>query len=400
MFTKNKLNELFNTINVDWTDYVTMYEYLKWIYSDGHLYTEFYPNNERLLAMLEKFIDFRIVGIIETNKKLYNDLLVDREPTKIYIILNNTDEELFLAPGVIIPQLWYKVNDINSIEQIINIFDPKKYSNEYECTIRYFLGRSNEYDDVDKIHDYFILNNFTEVLLYGSAWELFPEKIREHIKNIHIGPREYNKMCLYASKQKSEEFSISTHTLYSKSKIKFEDNNGIHIIQISYNPVVNETINIINKIKNTTYPNNIPIDLLLVLIQFGDLMTYKDILSTKGLNSETIESAISLAHFNEKAQLDIINILSEKRKFADNNTSSLLKKYCIFLSSNLEISKIIKSDKFADFIDTKVRDSNITFNEKVDIVIKEINKIGNFNNNNIIMNNISNMATYIVNIIS
>ncbi len=402
MFKKKELTELFNNYSVTWTNDISMYKYLSWIYTDRHMYANFFQSDDRILAMLEKFVEYHILGYITTNSEVCNDLLVDREPTKLFIIVNSNHTELFIATETIIPQLWYKIEHdyAERIAHIVSVYDHKDYDIKYETTVRYFLGNSNEYDDVDKIHDYFILNNFTEVLLHGSAWKTYPEKLRESIQNRNIGPREFNKMCLYAERQTENSYSISTHSIYSKSKIKFEDNNGTHILQISYNPIVNKSIDVINNIKDTNYPDDVPVDLLMVLEKFGCLLTYRDLLNKENLDRDLIESAISLSHYNEKAQHDIIKILTERRQTADSIMKSLLKKYCIFLSSNLEISTIINSEMFERFIE-KLRCSNIVHGDKVNKIVDKIYEIGSFDKKcHIVNKNIKDMADYIVSIIT
>ncbi len=308
---------------------------------------------------LQHFSDYNILGYLETNQILKNDIITDPNSTKIFFILNPEKTILFLAIDFIIPELWYKIDDLKLIDEIVKFYNLPNYHSEFTCQQKFFVN-SNYFSDLNNVFDFLISNNYVESLIWGSKWNSYPN-LENLTKCSNI--INYNKANIISLQQKLNENSLSVHSIYSKSRIKINESNQNFIIEVSYNTLSTE-LNV-----NNFLPNNMPIDVLIFLSNLP-VFNYHKILANQNLSANHINLAIRLCENNDlEIVLDIL-----KKKLSEINNVTLqktIKQFILYITSNLEIRDITNTEQFKHFI-TELQQKNP--NNKYQIITNLLTK--------------------------
>lgn len=391
MFTKNVLKSIFQEHNPTWYKSNHIYVYL----GNLSLYKssfDFIYSSKKFEEILNTFVTYNVVGHISLNKDLENDIVVNQETSKIFIITDTNNNEMYLSIGYCMPVLWYIFDNIDikdSVSKIVETYNQNKYNN---LTIfdKYYID-----DDIgfNKINIILFENYYSEILIYGSKWNEFPFRNNIDIMNVN----NVDKLFSLALQQNNKTCSVSTHSIFSKSLITIEKNNDHFFLNISYNPINNKNIDKMNKITGINYKNDIPIDLLLVMTKFKKLDTIQNILN-KDINVNKINISIQLAYYNKEKMIEIITIL-KKYATVDKNLLNIIKIYIDHIMSNINLNDTIQSKFFVDFI-KEIKKMNLTndqIKEKINNKFLDIYKC-NYTNK-LMMNNINNMTLKIMSFI-
>ena len=363
MFSPQKIKNFFYKqnikINVEWFDDDTkliMFDFLGHIYNERHQYAHLCSDSD-LIRMFDDLIKFKLIGKIQICKYLQKDTLIDNTPTEMFLITDKDQSVLYIAIERVVPLLWYVITSMDllesALESLTSVYNPNNYENKFDLVKRFYLKSSRSFNFADTLHDYLIQNNYTEVMLYGSAWPDYPA--RDYIANNIIGPREFNKICLHAMKQTEHSYSITTRSIYSKSIIKFEENKSDFILEILYNPI--EIPLLMNYNKHTKLSNDdLPIDAYYVLSNLNNLTTYTDLISVKSPSYEHIELAIKLVIGNKNDEENLASML--KKLNIDTETKKLVSNYNKYLITTNTLTEKFNDSEFINNITKYIEKHN------------------------------------------
>jgi len=143
-----------------------------------------------------------------------------------------------------------------------------------------------------------VFNEHFEHLTWGSAWSDFPFR-EQTIKN-QVSVFDLAKLAYYSLRQSDPTVvKISCKTKISKSIIAFESRYGALLIDIKYNGApVNNKINIINEKLERNYPLDVPLDILVPLLNFP-YENHRSILCMKPLSIYNIDISLLLCYNKE-----------------------------------------------------------------------------------------------------
>jgi len=344
---KKTLEDAEFTKDIEW--YITkkfpIFDFLRQVYNERHQFTHICSEND-LLKIINTLINFKIIARIRICKYLHKDTYIDTTPTYLYLLTDQQDSVLYFAIERVVPSLWYQINDINmlinTMTTINNIYDPIDYIQPLTIKKRYYFNKKEtDFNLSDNVHDQFILNNFTEIMLYGSKWDDHPA--RKYMEKNIIGTREFNKIYLHAMQQNNDTYSITTRTIYSKSKIKFEESQGICILEISYNPITIPTL-FVCKDKNKIL-SDIPIDLFCILSSFDNLIRFQDVINNVNiLDSNTVQLTINLVIGNKDDEQELVNIFQQKESTED--AKYLIDDFCIHVITKTHLHNMLNDSDF------------------------------------------------------
>jgi hypothetical protein len=264
----------------------------------------------------------KIVGYLEQKFPKYSPYPSPHKlcNTNIYILTDGLDY-IYISLGLSHPVLWYSIAIDDNILSIINI-----------QLIRHIL---NQYDVKDKIEysgvDYILVGNthtisesigevglgllksgLMEVFTWGSQYKLYPYD-RETVYS--LSSKEKINIITDSLKQKANDYTICYRTIYSKSQIKIYQYGDFINIQIRYNPVKIEhpIVNILNENQNCYYPQNLPLDVVMLLSKHR-YINYKHVIDTYNNDSDSINEISTILKAvipNDELDMYIESIVSQ-----------------------------------------------------------------------------------------
>jgi hypothetical protein len=245
-------------------------------------------NYDNLNGKINKddYDDTKIIGIIKID---------DISKNYIYIIQNKKvdNESIFLSIDKTIPLFWYAFTSINdlieSIDSIYNKFNNREYQNDFDKKIRAFMGTEIMLDlCIDDIENHIIYNKYSEGLIWGSNWLDHP--FRDIYKNQFDEIDRYQNVMMTAQAMKQLDQNthhVNVRTKFSKSIITIENHDGAFIVNIEYNPMTHiNSKNMINNVNEQIcrqYPNDVPIDVILTILNFP-FVTHTGLLELRPLS--------------------------------------------------------------------------------------------------------------------
>lgn len=218
----------------------------------------------------------RLIGYIIPKYPKYNNNSIHQN--SIYI-LTDMDNYLYLSLGLSHPILWYsirvfgrKINDsiINEIQDIIDLYDTPDDQNNlsYDSYDYVLLGNINKLKKgINDIELELLKSNTVETLMWGSNYSEYPYD-RQVVFN--SSGKEKIKYVTNALQQKTNHYIINCRTISSKSHIKIIQYQKFINIQIKYK-AVNTSLSIIDDINKTydkNYPDDLPLDVILTLMDY------------------------------------------------------------------------------------------------------------------------------------
>lgn len=212
--------------------------------------------------------------IININKKIIQKCSIIKcininEDLNFYLIKDNNNKHYisieYSAPCYWIPLKNSSIDD--NIKQIKKIYNISEYNTNMKYRCRAFIGTKEMLDvDINQIVNNLILNNNSEMYIWGSNWDDYPF---ERTYNSYNTFENINKTKEALKQINDDYYSIGFRTMYSKSIVNIIDYNGIYIVDINYNSgFENEIINKINNELSTDYPLNLPLDVIMFLNEF------------------------------------------------------------------------------------------------------------------------------------
>lgn len=217
---------------------------------------------------LDNYKDFVIFGVYNTDN---------------YIITSKGYDTLYISIGQCSPLFWYKFTDldgfIETFATIYEIYNPVKYPNHYTNNLKGFMGNENMLElNIHDIETHFTLQKYTDKLIWGSMWNLHPFR-QEYLE----GHLSYMDSIIYtgqAMRQKESQYTMSVLTAYSKSMITIHDYKEAFIVEVKYNPINTPQTEQVNNLLGRGYKSDMPIDIILALINFP-FLTWNDIIIMK-----------------------------------------------------------------------------------------------------------------------
>ena len=340
-------------------------------------------NNESLTVLLDEIYDMdQIITLIKEKTYYRNNIeLIDeykcnspialiklkknikvpmvKESNDIIHIIHNKDlNVIYLCVSFSHPYLWYSFNEleydniIETLNKIIKIYNPVDYVETYDKHISGFIGNEKilEMTENDLIEN-LVVGEWNELFMWGPLWEDHP--FRETIKNEILSEFQYSKINIYAMQQLNDFITINVKTQLSKSLIKFVIYDGLFCAYISYNPIINHNIDKLNKLNNTHYSNDLPIDIIQTLFDF-QFMTHNTILQLKPLTSVNFIIANLLAKNDINKVNDIMTELKriindsvdENDELINEMASDMYKTYATnIVLNNILIDENLGKDK-------------------------------------------------------
>lgn len=242
-------------------------------------------NTSRINDIPGEIDKYRIIGRRQSATKLYKGLNEMDDIWLYFILYDNQKIQQILIGSEFIPVfLWYQFEQqqmcvdemIKESNKIIKIYDPETYINNFEKNERGFIIDIDDGIDIDDLERYFIFNSNFDHLTWGSAWNDFP--FRDQVIHNEISIIELAKLAYYSLRQSVTQFSdsfqnantiINCRTKVSKSIVSFEEYSGMIIVNIKYDPMpVNKNINKLNEKIKCFYPNDLPHDVIVPLLNF------------------------------------------------------------------------------------------------------------------------------------
>lgn len=315
------------------------------------------------IVLYDEVIAFSTSDYYEFIKKNYQELkedsdLINKLNIIGYIELNIHDRCIYLftykehvyASVDKCPILfWYKLNKSIDISKIY-----EHYNGKEQCTskcIRSFIGTEDMLNiDIDDIENHFIINRYSDSLMWGSNWTDYP--FRQHLCDNIISTNEAKIIHAQALSQlDDEEYNVSIKTRYSRSIVTIEDHDGAFILNIKYNPISKTSqIKNINKELKRNYKGDMPIDIILLIINFP-FISHTDLLTLKPLTCYNF--IISQLVANTKEMYNELIPIIEKINTDEENTDigDMASSYLRNIKVNRLLNKIMNDPKTQEFID-------------------------------------------------
>lgn len=301
-----------------------------------------YPENN-----LEDYQKSRIIGICEMQElKEYLYIIID--PLK----------NICISIGRSHPWFWYKFNKkqfMKNFGDIYEKYNTQNYSLDFNKNTRGFTGTEILLRlSIEDIENHLILNSYSDKLLWGSKWSDHPFR-KEYIhRNVSHG-----ESIIYtgqAMRQLTDDFySVSVRSIFSKSIITIENYDDSFIINISYDSFNSPQIDNVNNIFQREYPTDVPIDALLMIVNFP-FITHIGLLKRKPVTRHQLMMA-SLVANNTKMWNDLIPFLKEEN-------DELAKSFLETIEINKIIDSLLFDEELIEMIDTTEKENITEFIEK------------------------------------
>lgn len=212
---------------------------------------------------------YRIIGYITPKHKIY---YIKNKSEALLYILSDNKLNLYISFGFSNPTLWHPIDMnnniddmIESLKQIINTYDVSN-NTSYQKTNDVLIGNMfNLNINLNSIQNDLLRSNLVEYFMWGSKHDQYPYNRKEVINATN---KEKIQIITYSLQQNNDELSITCRTIWSKSIIKIIQTNQYIQLQIKYNPINNPLIEHINSEYEKQYPNDMPTDLAISLIDY------------------------------------------------------------------------------------------------------------------------------------
>lgn len=320
---------------------------------------------EQFNLNVEEYKNYKIIGIchINNNLKLINSDVNDF----MYLITDKEYKILYISIGKCHPIFWYKFTSkksfLNNFDKIYELYNPLNYVLNFENNLRGFMGTERMLSlSIHDVENHFLLNRYSDKLIWGSKWTDHPFRNEYTKKNIN----SVDSIILTGQAMRQEldnYYSVSVRTSYSKSIIKVISYDDIFILEIKYNPINTNQIEKINQTFGRKYSYDIPIDIIMTIINFP-FLTHSDILNIRPLSpfnffvtSLILNNDIKL--FME-AEPQLNNIINDETIDKDVKENAIDFIDCI--NNQKILTKIFNENDFYDLLDNNT-DINVLVNK-------------------------------------
>ena len=344
------------------------------------------------LFVLDNYLSYTIIAQAEINLKLKVIKGSESKNQYLYFLTDKEYTVLYICLQVCHPAFWYKYDNrkdfLDIYDDLYDSYNKTEYILDYPCSCRGFIGTEKMLEvDIETLENHFILNKYTEVLLWGSKWKDNP--FRETYINNKVPTKQHVVYASHAMKQVNDEtYTANVRAEFSKCILSVENHDSAYILEARYTPIKSPQIEIINKILDREYPTDIPVDIIISVINLPYL-TYMGLLKLYPLGSYNFILSSLIANTPEMSQ----NIIDETRKILkedvgkenkkDNHTDSCLddetREYAIHFLKNMECNKkidiVLHSNGVLNLIDAKLQeitDGKIVYEDVQEEVDKKI----------------------------
>lgn len=284
-----KMKDLENSKEIMWYDKneIDITKFLS-AYKESNLY-------DNLDIDFTSYDNCEIIGIFDVDK---------------YIIISDDVNTLYISLGQCHPVFWYVFTSLKELlDSFDNIYEIYCHHNisQYTNNIKGFIGNEAMLElNINDLENHLLLNSYTDKLLWGSLWKHHPYRNEYETGNVsHIDSIIYTGQAM---RQNEYEYTISVLTEYSKSEIKIIHFDEAYIIEIRYNPVNTSKNKIINELFKRNYPEDLPIDVIIAIINFP-FVTYDTILALRPFSLFHFYIILTLVENNENLQTKLHNDL-------------------------------------------------------------------------------------------
>jgi len=336
IINNDTVNILFDKI-YDMDQIITLIKEKTYYRNNINLIDEYKLNNPIALIKLKKNIKIPMV-------KEQNDI--------VHIIHDNKLHIIYICVSFSHPYLWYSFNEfeydaiIQLLNKIINVYNPIEYPESYEKQISGFIGNEKIIGMTENdLMENLVIGEWNELFTWGPLWNDHP--FRETLMNELLSEFQYSKINIYAMQQLNDIIVINVKTQLSKSSVKFVINDGLYFVYINYNPIINLNINKLNKLNNTHYSDDLPIDIIQLLFDF-QFMTHNTILQLRPIASINFIIANLLAK-NDMTKVNDIMIelkqiidesVDENNEIINEMATDMYKTY----ATNIVLNKILNDE--------------------------------------------------------
>ena len=341
-----------------------MIDYISYIKS-----TDIYEGfNEKININFDEYVNYKILGICN----LDNLKLISIDPSEfIFLITDQHYKSLYISIGKCHPLFWYKFTSkksfIDNFDKIYEIYNPTHYPINFPNKINGFIGNDEILSlNIHDIENHLILNKYTDKLIWGSNWLDHPFRNEYTKKNV-----TYVDSIIYTGQSmrqhENSEYSVNVRTNYSKSIITIYYYEDAFILELKYNSIDTKQIESINNIFGRKYQSDIPIDVIIALINFP-FVTCTSILNMKPLTIFHFYVVTLLA--NNTQLFD--NILPQLNTIVDDKTNDYdtIKEYVYdFIQKNNSdklLAQIISENDIYEIIE------NINELSEIDKIIYDV----------------------------
>lgn len=278
----------------------------------------------------------------------------------IYLVTDNEYKNIYLSVDITSPIFWIKYSSrkvlFENIDLVLETYQ-SLYTLDFEKEVRGFIGTQKMLDlDLDSIEQHFILNNFTEYLMWGSKWRDHP--FRKTYINREVTSAESVFFTTQAMKQLDDNTKrISVRTNFSKSIITVEDHDGAYVVNIKYNPTFNTGLDEVNRIFMREYPDDLPLDVVVSIVNFP-FITHTGLLQLDPITEYNFIMAFLVANTTNMYE----EMLPYLENIATNSDQENLKiiatNYYTRLKQSIGVDKILEDQQTEQFIKDKISDLN------------------------------------------
>lgn len=368
-FTLKTIEQILTTYDVIWYHKLSKNELNKY-YTIDDFKKYFLENDHLLFDDINEFNSYKIIGVYQLNKILQTKTAgYTNSKFYLFIILSNLDGQCYLSISKTSPCLWYSVTTKSELktlfESLDNYYNCNSYDIKYNKRNKVFVGTRESLNcDFIELENSIIANNFSEILTWGSAWNDYP--FRDILLN-DLSKYDRNSLSVQAMRQVDNNNQINVKTLLSKSHLTFYDVNGIYLLDYYYNPIFNKQIDVFNKKINKNIPNDVPIDLLMVLINYYHDDIY-DLLS--------VSEPPSINYYISAMLIESNDDIDKLKSFFKNNKSEVINTFISDLETNKQIKDTFDNsfENFVVRIFNEMKNETQNINDIKSSIVNEVKK--------------------------
>lgn len=282
------------------------------------------------------------------------------------IFILKYDKKICLSISHSHPLFWYYFTDKNSFmrnfDNIVNTYNQVQYNMDFANHSRGMMGTEEILGlSIYDIENHLILNDYCEKLLWGSLWRFRDHPFRNQYSYDEV---THSDSIVYTGQAMRQidlnTYSVSVRSQFSKSIITIEKIENSFIIDILYNPIKSPQIENINKELSRGFPIDLPIDVVITLINFP-FVTHLQALKMKPIKENNFIIAIMIAD-NVNMSKDLVHPTKEiinkiKDENGDNNIVQTAKTFLEKIYEDIIIDDIYNSDEIISILDNKDDDA-------------------------------------------
>lgn len=209
--------------------------------------------------------DIKTVGMIN----IYN--------TSIVIFVYEYNDNYYLQFDDLPMAFWYRVNKINDLEVFVRYYINKKNIDNTQKklkTIRYDLRR-NDFFLHFMVERYMLISRYLEKTLHSTlCTNDYIDYAKKSYSTFDMATKYYDEsLRQYEDESYKNVFELSSYSLYSNSYVTIQKTIYGVVAQVTYTPseCFSELITIINEHTDSTFDDDLPLDVVMFLLPFAPI---------------------------------------------------------------------------------------------------------------------------------